>query len=61
MGRIIILIFAAVLGILFWFVPLGGETGFQSLWNESPFIAILLSLVPAGFFTGWLITTIKKW
>ena len=60
--KFFILILGVVLCVLFFFVPLGEETGFASLWyGAHPILAILIGLVPIGFMIGWLIQIIKKW
>ena len=61
MKYVLPLLFGLGLNILWFFIPLGEETGFASLWGASPFLAILISLVPNGFFAGWIIQAIKKW
>lgn len=58
----IIVIIALVINVLWYFVPLAGETGFNALWDGTNLvIAILISLVVTGFFIGRLIMSIKKW
>ena len=57
----VIVIAALALNILWYFVPLAGETGFASLWNSVPWLAVPISLVVTGFFVGRLILSIKKW
>jgi multidrug transporter EmrE-like cation transporter len=60
--NILFLAFAIALNILWFFVPLAGETGFNALWHgASPIIAILVSFAPLGFAIGRLIIMIKKW
>ena len=54
-------LFGIVLTVLWFAVPLAGETGFMSLWNVHPVLGILISLVPTGFTVGWIIQAIKKW
>ena len=58
----IVVAIALVVNILWYFVPLAGETAFMALWyGASPWLAIPLSLVATGFFVGRLIISIKKW
>ena len=57
----VIVIIALALNILWYFVPLAGETGFMALWEVEPFFAVPISLVVTGFFVGRLILSIKKW
>ena len=52
---------ALALNILWYFVPLAGETGFMALWGSVPWLAVPISLVMTGFFVGRLVLSIKKW
>ena len=52
---------ALAINILWYFVPLAGETGFMALWEVEPLFAVPSSLVLTGFFVGRLIMSIKKW
>jgi len=58
----IIVVAALAMNILWYFIPLAGETAFSALWyGASPWLAVPLSLVLTGFFIGRLILSIKKW
>lgn len=57
----LIVVGALVFNILWYFVPLAGETGFMSAWGVSPFFAVPMSLVVTGSFVGRLVLSIKKW
>lgn len=57
-----LLIFSIVLNILFFFIPLAGETGFQAFKESNGMLfAMIFSVVPLGFFGGMLVYCIKKW
>ena len=52
----IIVVVALIVNILWYFIPLAGETAFMALWDgASPWLAIPLSLVATGFFIGRLV------
>jgi len=50
-----------LLSILWFAVPLAGETGFMSLWSVHPALAIAISCVPTGFTVLWAVQAIKRW
>ena len=57
----LIVLGAFVFNILFFFVPLGEETGFRAAWDVSPWFGIPMGLLALGFFVGRLVMSIKKW
>lgn len=58
----IIVIFALAINILWYFVPLAGETAFHALKEGATlWVAIPISIILTGFFIGRLIMSIKRW
>ena len=55
----ILLVVTFVFNILFAFVPLGGETGFNAAKDISPFLAIILEAILLYAFFGTLYFYIK--
>jgi hypothetical protein len=56
------LLAALLLNVLFFFIPLAGETGAYSAWHDvHPIFGIFTYTVALGFLTFRLITLIKKW
>ena len=52
---------AVLFNVLFFFVPLAGQTGFNSAWEVSPFFGGFMLLVAITFLVYRIIILIKKW
>lgn len=58
--NITLVIVALIFNILWYFVPMGGETGAKSL-SEVHYALIPLTSIPLFVLTAFVQMTIKKW
>ena len=58
--KFFLVLFALAFNILFNFVPLGGTTGLQAIYSESPFMAIMLVCILLYALGGSLYFFIKN-
>lgn len=51
--KMILVAFSIVLNVLWFFIPLAGETGLEAIVESvNTFVGILISLVALGYFVG---------